>query len=77
MSMNSSSSQKCPQCGAVLQDNALAGLCPNCLMALNLKTGTVFTGDSPGAQPPRRGPEGLVFCVPEANRPSHDESWTE
>ena len=45
-------SPKCPQCGAVLPDNAPAGLCPNCLMALNLKTETVVTDDTPAAQPP-------------------------
>ena len=43
---------KCPQCGAILPPNAPAGLCPNCLMALNLKTETVLTGDTPAAQPP-------------------------
>src|SRR5471030_2188291 len=52
MGMSNSSSQKCPQCGASLPENAPAGLCPNCLMALNLKTETVFSGDSPAAQPP-------------------------
>src|SRR5271163_443728 len=50
--MSSSSSQKCPQCGVFLPDNAPAGLCPNCLMALNLKTETVFTDDAPLAHPP-------------------------
>ena len=43
---------KCPQCGTPLPENAPAGLCPNCLMALNLKTETAFTGDAPAAQPP-------------------------
>jgi tRNA A-37 threonylcarbamoyl transferase component Bud32 len=43
---------KCPQCGGSLPANAAAGLCPNCLMALNLKTETVFTDDAPAAQPP-------------------------
>ena len=33
-------------------EDAPAGLCPNCLMALNLKTETVFTDDAPAAQPP-------------------------
>src|SRR5437870_3933325 len=43
----------CPQCGASLKASAPAGLCPNCLMALNLKTETVFTDDdTPAAQPP-------------------------
>src|SRR6186713_1494478 len=53
MGMSSHSSQKCPQCGASLPDNAPAGLCPRCLMALNLNTGTAFTGaDALAAQPP-------------------------
>jgi tRNA A-37 threonylcarbamoyl transferase component Bud32 len=43
---------QCPQCGAPLPPNAPAGLCPNCLMALNLKTETIFTGDNPSAQAP-------------------------
>jgi uncharacterized protein (TIGR03435 family) len=43
---------KCPQCGATLPENAPAGLCPNCLMALNLKTETMFTDDAPPARPP-------------------------
>ena len=52
MGMSNESSPKCPQCGVSLPDNAPAGLCPNCLMALNLKTETVFTDDTPAAQPP-------------------------
>jgi predicted Ser/Thr protein kinase len=50
--MSNTGSQKCPQCGASLSDHAPAGLCPNCLMALNLKSETVFTDDSHPAQPP-------------------------
>src|SRR6266576_3422826 len=50
--MSDESPRKCPQCGAPLRQNAPAGLCPNCLMALNLKTETVFTGESSAAQPP-------------------------
>ncbi len=45
-------SPKCPQCGAPLPEAAPAGLCPNCLMALNLKTETVFTDAAAQAQPP-------------------------
>ena len=52
MGMSNELPSKCPQCGAPLPDNAPAGLCPNCLMALNLKTETVFTDDTPAAQPP-------------------------
>src|SRR5215831_14046863 len=50
--MSNESVSKCPQCGAPLKESAPAGLCPNCLMALNLKTETVVSGDFPAAQPP-------------------------
>src|ERR1035438_531563 len=50
--MSNQATAKCPQCGAPLRESAPAGLCPNCLMALNLKTETAFTGDSPAAEPP-------------------------
>jgi uncharacterized protein (TIGR03435 family) len=50
--MTTNASTKCPQCGAALSAGAPAGLCPRCLMALNLKAETVFTGDQPSAQSP-------------------------
>jgi uncharacterized protein (TIGR03435 family) len=50
--MSNNSVPKCPQCGATLPPHAPAGLCPSCLMALNLKAETVFTDDQPPAQPP-------------------------
>ena len=50
--MSNESLPLCPQCGAPLPASAPAGLCPNCLMALNLKTETVLTDDAPAAQPP-------------------------
>src|ERR1700729_781527 len=50
--MSKEPSPNCPQCGAPLPEHAPAGLCPNCLMALNLKTETVFTDDAPPAQLP-------------------------
>src|ERR1039457_2147083 len=50
--MSNEPSPKCPQCGAPLPEDAPKGLCPKCLMALNLKTETVFTDDTPAAQPP-------------------------
>ncbi len=50
--MNTEPMPKCPQCGAALPPDAPAGLCPNCLMALNLRTDTAFSGDAPVAQPP-------------------------
>jgi len=50
--MNTEAMPKCPQCGAALPPNALAGLCPRCVMAMNLKTETAFSGDATAAQPP-------------------------
>ena len=50
--MSKVSLPNCPQCGAPLPASAPAGLCPNCLMALNLKTETLLTDDTPAAQPP-------------------------
>ena len=50
--MSETSPAKCPQCGAPLTGSEPGGLCPRCLMGLNLKTETVFTDDAPAAQPP-------------------------
>ena len=50
--MSNESLPICPQCGAALKESAPAGLCPNCLMALNFQAETVFTDDTPAAQPP-------------------------
>ncbi len=50
--MDNETSPRCPQCGAALPGSAPAGLCPHCLMALNLKTETVFTEGVPAAEPP-------------------------
>src|SRR5688572_6875640 len=35
--------KKCPQCGAAIHSSAPGGLCPRCLMALNLNPETIFT----------------------------------
>src|ERR1700753_3818722 len=43
---------KCPQCGLVIPENSPAGLCPNCVMALNLNTETAFAGEATSATPP-------------------------
>jgi len=43
---------QCPECGAPLPPDAPAGLCPKCLMGLNLKTETVFTDAPAAAEPP-------------------------
>src|SRR5271155_2826045 len=50
--MSNESLPKCPQCGTPLPADAPRGLCPQCLMALNLKTETVFTDDTATAHPP-------------------------
>src|SRR5436190_19106064 len=49
--MSNEATSQCPQCGAPLKESAPAGLCPNCLMALNLKTETAFSSAAPAAQP--------------------------
>jgi serine/threonine protein kinase len=51
MNENSQTSS-CSRCGAPLTADALKGLCPRCLMALNLRTETVFADDAPAARPP-------------------------
>ncbi len=40
----------CSRCGAPLTPGALQGLCPRCLLALNLGTQTEMTADGPGSQ---------------------------
>src|ERR1035438_2974062 len=50
--MSQQSLPKCPQCGVPLPSNAPAGLCPKCLMALNLQAQTFFTGDTTVAPQP-------------------------
>jgi len=50
--MNTEAMAKCPQCGAAMPPDALAGLCPRCVMAMNLKTETVLTGEQVPSQPP-------------------------
>ena len=49
--MSDETTRKCPQCKKPLRKDASAGLCPNCIMALNLQTDTVFTGDTSEPQP--------------------------
>ncbi len=64
MGMSKESLPICPQCGAALSSNAPAGLCPNCLMALNLKTETVFA-DAPPATPPPLPTEQIAPLFPQ------------
>jgi hypothetical protein len=59
---------KCPRCGARVASDAPDGLCPRCLIALNLVTETEIPGEegSPGTRevkppvPPAPSPEALV-----------------
>ncbi|HEV2454158.1 MAG TPA: serine/threonine-protein kinase, partial [Verrucomicrobiae bacterium] len=50
--MNTEPTPRCPQCGQLLPPDAPDGLCPKCVMVMNLKTETAFSGDTPAAQPP-------------------------
>ncbi len=43
---------KCPQCEGPLAPDAPDGLCPKCLMALNLKTATTLSGEGATPRPP-------------------------
>ena len=49
MGTNETSKPVCPKCGAALPANAPAGLCPRCLMAMNLATQTVLPEEQAGA----------------------------
>jgi serine/threonine protein kinase len=52
MNTNKPSAPLCPRCGAVLAADAAEGLCPRCLLALNLGPQTQLTGeDATGRQP--------------------------
>jgi tRNA A-37 threonylcarbamoyl transferase component Bud32 len=53
MNASTSTSPKCPRCGAVLPANAPEGLCPRCLAALPLGPETVLPAEAKAsAQPP-------------------------
>jgi serine/threonine protein kinase len=43
---------RCPQCGDLLPPDAPDGLCPKCVMVMNLKTETAFSGETSAAHPP-------------------------
>jgi serine/threonine protein kinase len=49
--MSESASKNCPQCGAPLNEKAVGGLCPHCVMKLNLKTETLFAEEPPAKVP--------------------------
>jgi serine/threonine protein kinase len=62
--MSINSPNICPQCGAPLQADAAAGLCPRCVMALHLKPETLFTGELAAASAPPT-PEELAPHFPQ------------
>ena len=50
--------KKCPTCGKPLADNALMGLCPECLLQAGfgtIDTGSEVPGKSPAFVPPTPG----------------------
>jgi len=47
-----SSPSCCPRCGTPLAPSSPAGLCPRCLLAMNLRTRTMPTGEQPSSSPP-------------------------
>src|SRR5664280_97243 len=59
-----STAQNCPHCGALLAEDAPAGLCPRCVMALNFQTETVFTDPATAATVPP-GPAQLAPDFPQ------------
>jgi len=62
--MSIKSPKICPQCGGPLREDAAGGLCPRCVMALNLKPETVVTGEPAAASAPRT-PEELAPHFPQ------------
>jgi capsular polysaccharide biosynthesis protein/tRNA A-37 threonylcarbamoyl transferase component Bud32 len=63
--MSNTTKLVCPQCGDPFVANSPAGLCPRCLMAMNLATQTELTGpnaNSPGG--PRTAPPKPVDIAP-------------
>ena len=49
--MSNSAPTSCPHCGAPLTESAAQGLCPRCLLALNLEAPTAFTGSAAHTAP--------------------------
>ena len=66
--MSESSPSTCPRCGAPLSGSSAEGLCPRCLLAMNLEDPTRLTGDETlPVKPPRAAlsPEELAPHFPQ------------
>ncbi len=63
--MSTKSTPECPQCRSPLPAQAPAGLCPTCLMALNLQTETALTGEAPTATQPPLPPDQIAPHFPQ------------
>lgn len=50
--MSETNSSTCPRCGAPLSPTDADGLCPRCLLAMNLRTRTMPTGENSPSLPP-------------------------
>ena len=64
----SSEGHKCPKCGAEVLGDAVGGLCPACLMAVQMGTQTHLTDDPTGPAGPKRkaaSPEDIAEFFPQ------------
>jgi serine/threonine protein kinase len=50
--MSETNPSTCPRCGSPLSPTDAAGLCPRCLLAMNLRTRTMPTGEGSASLPP-------------------------
>src|ERR1051325_4418865 len=68
--MSNISKPVCPQCGALLPADAPGGLCPRCVMAVNMATQTVLSDNaassnaSSASKPPPLAPEEIAKLFP-------------
>jgi serine/threonine protein kinase len=63
--MNSPEQPVCPKCGAPLASDAPGGLCPRCLIGLNLNTETAVTGEDDAVRRPPLTPEEIAPHFPQ------------
>ncbi len=63
--MSDSIPAKCPRCGATLADSAADGMCPRCLLAMNLGPETVFADEGAATKGVPLSPEKLAPHFPQ------------